>query len=378
MNILHVVNIPFVIPYFLGNQIKWFTKRGYKEYIVCSASEELKIFSEQYEYDYKAIEIVRRISIVKDIKALFSTINYIKEIRADVVVGHTPKGGMIAMLAGFFMQIPIRIYFRHGLVYETSQGIKRYLLMSIDRLSSKLATKIVCVSPSVGKKSIEDRLNKPSKQIVLGNGTCNGIDVNRFCKKNIDMERLEALRTKLGIREDDFVVGFVGRLVKDKGIIDLVKAYQMLKNKYSNAKLLLVGMLEKRDALPADIVSEIKNECGIIETGYVGYSEIEYYYALMHVFVLISYREGFPTSVLEASSMGLPVMTTKATGCIDSIVEGETGFFVDHDYKKILSGLDYFYNHEEERNKMGSKGREFVVNHFDQHLIWTEIQKIYK
>ena len=124
MNILHVVNISFVIPYFLGKQLNWFVEKGHKEYIICSPSNELDSFAQDYHFEYRPIEILRKISIVKDIKAVLKTYQYIKEIKADVVTGHTPKGGLVAMLAAWLAKVPKRIYFRHGLVYETSRGLK--------------------------------------------------------------------------------------------------------------------------------------------------------------------------------------------------------------------------------------------------------------
>jgi len=378
MNILHVVNISFVIPYFLGRQLNWFTEKGNKEYVVCSESSELKKFAKQYGFDYQTIDILRKTSFLKDIKAVYATAKYIKKIKADIVVGHTPKGGVIAMMAGFLMHVPVRIYFRHGLVYETSHGLERTLLINMDRLTSKLATKIVCVSPSVAKRSLEDKLNLSSKQVILANGTCNGIDTEKFCKENTNTDRLQQLKVKLGINKGDFIVGFTGRLVRDKGIVELVRAYHEFKQDHPNVRLLLVGMLEVRDALPEDVVRVINEEEGIINMGYVDYSDIEYYYALMNVFVLASYREGFPTSVLEASSMCLPVITTKATGCVDSIIDGETGIYVNHDDKELLTALSDLYDNEIKRIEMGKKGRKFVVERFDQQLIWKEIQELYK
>lgn len=378
MNILHVVNISFVIPYFLGKQLNWFAEKGNKEFVVCSDSDELKDFSERYSFSYRAIDVLRKISIKKDIKAVKETVKYIREINADVVTGHTPKGGLIAMLAAFITRVPVRIYFRHGLVYETSHGLKRSLLINIDRLASKLATKIVCVSPSVAKRSLEDKLNPASKQVVLVNGTCNGIDTDRFGIDSVDKSKLDELRAKLGINDGDFVIGFAGRLVRDKGIIELVRAYKAMRGVHPNVRLMLVGMLEIRDALPEDVVKVIQEDEGIIKTGYVGYAEIEYYYALMNVFVLASYREGFPTSVLEASSMGLPVITTKATGCIDSIIDGETGIFVNHDDKELLMALSSLYENEDKRRMMGATGRQYVIDHFNQELVWREIEKLYK
>lgn len=378
INILHVVNISFVIPYFLGKQMNCFVEKGHKEYIVCSPADELDEFSNRYAFEYKTIEVLRKISIGKDLKAVVATYKYIKEVKADVVTGHTPKGGLIAMLAAWLARVPIRIYLRHGLVYETSHGLKRALLINIDRLASRLATKIVCVSPSVARRSIEDGLNSESKQIVLAHGTCNGIDVERFCKDALNVEATDVLKKQLGIDEGDFIIGFAGRLVRDKGIVELIRAYQAIRKQHQNVKLMLVGMLEIRDALPEDVVKTIKEDKGIISTGYVGYATIEQYYALMDVYVLPSYREGFPTSVLEASAMEIPVITTRATGCCDSIIDGETGFFVKHDEKELETALLKLYNDEELRYSMGKAGRNMVKENFRQEIVWKEIEKLYQ
>lgn len=378
MNILHVVNISFVIPYFLGKQLNWFEEKGYKEYIVCSPSEEMEEFSKRYCFEYKPIEVLRKISIVKDLKAVVSTYKYIKEIKPKVVTGHTPKGGLIAMLAAWLARVPIRIYLRHGLVYETSHGLKRTLLINIDRLASRLATKIICVSPSVARRSIEDGLNSESKQVVLAHGTCNGIDIERFCKDIIDADGANELKKQLGINKGDFVVGFAGRLVRDKGIVELIRAYQEIREQHQNLRLMLVGMLEIRDALPEDVVKTIKEDQGIISTGYVGYATIEQYYALMDVFVLPSYREGFPTSVLEASAMEIPVITTRATGCCDSIIDGKTGIFVGHNEKELETAIMKLYDSDELRSQMGLAGRKMVVDNFRNEVVWKEIGKLYK
>ncbi|WP_274972444.1 glycosyltransferase family 4 protein [Bacteroides fluxus] len=376
-NLLHVVNISFVIPYFLGKQLIYFAEKGYKEYIVCSPSEELDDLALKYNFEYKAVVVSRKISIGKDLMAVKSTMEYIKEKQIDIITGHTPKGGLIAMLAGYFARVPKRIYFRHGLVYETSRGLKRKLLVTIDKLAARLATKVVCVSPSVYYKSLEDGLNPVTKQVLLSKGTCNGIDIHRFCRKSIDEDFLGDLRAQLHLFDDAFVIGFTGRLVRDKGIVELIRAFHLLQEKYSNMILLLVGMLEERDALPQDVVEVIKSNRKIINTGYVSNATIEYYYALMNCFILPSYREGFPTSVLEASAMELPVITTKVTGCIDSIVVGETGVYAELDVEKLAESIEMLYRNDVLCHKYGQNGRKFVVDNFEQRIIWREIEKLY-
>lgn len=376
-NILHVVNISFVLPYFIGKQFLYFHQNGYNEYVICSPSDELSGFAKEYQFKYKEVDILRKISVGKDIRAIVSIMKYINQNHIDIVTGHTPKGALLAMVSAYIMQVPIRIYFRHGLVYETSKGVKRIFLMSMDRLAAKLATKIVCVSPSVCKRSIEDKLNPASKQVLLSKGTCNGIDITRFDRQNVQNETVQDLKDKLGLPEKCFVIGFIGRLVRDKGIIELVQAFTLLRQKYNDVRLLLVGMLEERDALPETIVEDIRKNSAIITTGYVQNSIIENYYALMDVFVLPSYREGFPTSVLEASSMEIPVITTKATGCIDSIIEEETGVFVSHDAGCLANVIEIFYGNKDLRLQYGKNGRKLVEENFEQHIIWNEIEKLY-
>ena len=376
MNILHVINISFVIPYFFGKQFSYFNDRGYKEYIVCSSSEELRRFAASYDFEFYEVEILRAISLGKDIKAVYKIAKCIRQSKADVVTGHTPKGALLSMIAAYIMHVPVRIYFRHGLVYETAKGFKRKLLLYMDRLSAQLATKVVCVSPSVYKRSLEDKLNIASKQILLSKGTCNGVDIERFNRDNLDCSRIERLKADLGLNRYSFIIGFTGRMVRDKGIIELVNAFKCLQVNHQNIALLLVGMLEERDALP-DIVNEIKSNSSIIYTGYVENATIEYYYALMDIFILPSYREGFPTSVLEASAVKLPIITTRVTGCIDSIIEGETGLFVEHNIESIVEAIEKLYKSKCLRKSFSTNGRRFVEMNFEQHIIWEEIEKLY-
>ena len=189
---------------------------------------------------------------------------------------------------------------------------------------------------------------------------------------------LYILHIEIGMGKGDFIIGFAGRLVRDKGIVELIRAYQAIRKQYQNVKLMLVGMLEIRDALPEDVVKTINEDKGIISTGYVGYATIEQYYALMDVYVLPSYREGFPTSVLEASAMEIPVITTRATGCCDSILDGETGIFVNHDEKDLEQALQRLYDDPSLRENMGKAGRKFVEDNFRQDIVWKEIEKLYQ
>ena len=373
-NILHVVNIYFVLPYFIGGQFAYFRQKGYRMFAVCSESEYLDGYAREQGFGYKVVPVKRSFSVKQDLKSIRQICSYIRENEIGVIVGHTPKGGLLAMLAGWLMRVPRRIYFRHGLVYETSHGLKRFVLMTVDRISSACATKIVCVSPSVLQRSIEDHLAPADKQLVLGNGTCSGIDTQgKFCPEKINGDHLAAMRRRWGIADGDWVIGYTGRLVKDKGIIELVSAFRKLKKRYRNMKLLLVGMFEVRDALPEDIQDDIKNDPQIVWTDFQN-TDQEYFYAMMDVYVLASYREGFPTGVLEAQSMGVPVVTTRVTGCRDAIVEGRTGLFAEHSADSIAEAITEIHDR---KVVSGTAARKWVVEKFDNLIVWNEIEKLY-
>ena len=374
-NILHVVNIYFVLPYFIGGQFKYFKEKGYRFHVVCSASEYLDAYAKDNDFDYRVMPVLRSINILQDFKTIVGICRYIKEKNIGVVVGHTPKGGLLSMIAGWLMRVPNRIYFRHGLVYQTSHGLKRFILMSVDRLASLCSTKIVCVSPSVLQHSVEDRLAPAAKQLILHKGTCCGIDTEgKFNPDNIDKAKLSSMKRKWGIDTNDWVIGYSGRLVKDKGIIELVRAFRSVKKDNPHYKLLLVGMFEVRDALPDDVQDDIKKDSQIIWTDFQN-SDMEYFYAMMNVYVLASYREGFPTGVLEAQSMKVPVITTHATGCCDSILENETGLFVRHNVEDLATAIRDIHNGETSID--GEKARRWVRDNFENHIVWKEIEKLY-
>ncbi len=376
MNILHIVNVSFVLPYYLGEQINYFKSRGDNIFIVCSPSDQLSAFSEFYQIETFGIPISRNVSPLLDTYSIIKIIKIIYKYKIDVVIGHTPKGGFISMIASFIANVKNRIYFRHGLMFETSDGIAKNIYVLAEKLTGCLATTVVCVSKSVLDMSNVFRLNEFSKNIIINHGTCNGIDSQiKFNPELVSTSKTFDLKLKYNIEGSDFVFGYVGRIVGDKGIAELLDAWQFFSLKYRFAKLLLVGPLEERDSLNDKYKSIILNNPSIIHVGYVEDTSI--FYKLMDVFILPSYREGFPTVVLEASSMGLPVITTRKTGCIDSIIENETGIFSDIDYDSLINSMETLINRSDLCKKLGSNGREFVVNSFSQIKIWENLYTLY-
>jgi glycosyltransferase involved in cell wall biosynthesis len=272
------------------------------------------------------------------------------------------------------------VYYRHGLIYTTATGIKRLIFKTVERVTALLATKIVNVSPSLSKLAEKDHLNSDKKQLVIGAGTCGGIDAqNLFNPALVDSAKLGALRQKYGIANDELIVGFCGRLCRDKGIVELIDGFHLFKQVHKEilAKLLLVGEYDERDILPDAIKQYIVDSKDIISTGHVDKSEIPYYYSMMDVFVFPSYREGFGMSVIEASALEVPILVSRSHGCIDSIREGKTGYYIDLSAEGIKSGIERLLD-PAERRRLGEQGREFVLANFDHPVMWPKVLEMYQ
>ena len=377
MKILNVVNIYFTLPYFLGDQLRFFANKGYNEYVSCSPAPQLPEFAEKQNCKFKEIPFSRKFEIRKDCYSLWQLLKYIRQNKFDVVCGHTPKAGMLAMVAARILGVKKRIFFRHGLVYETASGLKRKILVFSERLASMLATKVVCVSPYLLEKSIEDNLTKQKKLTILNHGSSTGLNTsNIFNRKTIENDKLTNLKKDLGLNSNNFVIGFVGRMVKDKGIIELIDAFKNLKKRHSNVRLLLLGPLEDRDGLPAEIINYIHQDPYIIHTGLVE-KNMQYYYSCMDVLVLPTHREGLGMALLEAQAMEVPVMAPSHTGSKDAFLANQTGLYIDLKPQSIEHGVEMYIKNPDLKKQHGEAGRKFVENNFNQAVIWNEIENLY-
>ncbi len=373
--VLHVVNISFVLPYYLGKQITYFRDKDFSISIACSKSEEFYKFCHVYKTNPIPLNVSRKFDLFNDLLSVFKLIIQIRKNNFSIVIGHTPKGGLISMAASYIANTKKRIYFRHGLMFETSSGLKRKFLIAIEKFTGLLATDVICVSNSVLEVSNKLNLSSPNKNKILNRGTCNGIDsLNKFNPNNISEYVKLNFKKQYQIFPNDILVGFVGRIVRDKGIEELILAWKNIIIANANVKLILVGPFEMRDAVDPLIQEYIVNEKSIIYAG----EQIDtvLYYSILDIFILPSYREGFPTVVLEASSMQLPVITTKNTGCIDSIQDNYTGIYCDLTINSITKSIQYYIDNPLLRKNHGINGRNFVINNFNPEMIWKEIEKI--
>ena len=370
--VLEIINLPGSAINFIGGQFKYLREEGgYDMHLICSQGEDIESFCKENEVHYYPVELRRQISVWKDIVALWKICKYIKTNHIDIVIAHQSKARLLGMIACVLTRVKHRIIFSHGILYETMTGVKRWLIIQNEKLTSCLATKAVCVSHYVKNQRIKDGVDKPSKQVILGRGSCNGIDtINKFNPNLIDKDLIEAKKLYYGINCNDFVIGFCGRLVRDKGVIELIEAFEELKERHTDKhiKLLVVGEPEIRDSLPFQTIASLKESKDIIFTRHIPFCEIQMYYMLMDVLVLPTHREGFGMVAIEASAMRIPVVVSDYTGCAETIKENITGLYIDRTPKSIVNAVEKCFD-KDFANQLGQNGRKFVCENFEHKLI---------
>lgn len=379
MKSLHVFTLFVTAASFFDGQYGYLIKNGERIDVAASTADATE-FNRSNGTRFIPISIARSISPLTDLKTIWQLREIIKSEKYDAVFGHTPKGAMVAMIAAKLAGVKTRIYYRHGFIYTTANGLKRLILKTVERLTAACATAIVNVSPSLSKLAIKDKLNSDAKQTIFGMGTCGGIDtVDTFNPAKVSHDEVSALRHTLGIADSAFIIGFCGRLCRDKGIIELIDGFKLFReaNPKIEARLLLIGPYDARDILPQNIKAEITSNPLIISPGSVSHHYLPLYYSLMDVFVFPSYREGFPTTILEASAMCLPILVSRSHGCVDSIRENVTGRYIDLPPQSIASSLTEMLN-PQLRQRLGEAGRNFVTKNFERTAMWPAILDFYK
>jgi len=361
---------------FFRGQPRYLERAGFDVLVLSSPGKQLDSLARE-GVATAAVPMRREISLAHDCVSLLRLWRLLKELRPAIVEFGTPKAGLLGTVAAWLAHVPCRIYTIHGLRLETTRGPKRSLLMCTERLSGFLATRVLCVSESLRERVVELGIARRAKTIVLGNGSRIGVDVERFSPQFRGSAELETLRHRLGLPLGAPVIGFVGRFVKDKGIRELVKAFQQLRATYPHLRLLLVGDFEQGDPVEPEIRRFIESSPAMIRPGFV--PDTAPYYGLMDVLALPTYREGFPGVLLEAQASGVPVVTTTATGAVDSVVDGETGFLVPVGDSSALAGaIAKLLEDPQLRLRMGRAGRARMERDFRQEAIWSAQVKMYR
>jgi glycosyltransferase involved in cell wall biosynthesis len=325
-----------------------------------------------------SVNMTRKITPIKDLIALFKLYKFLKLEKPEIVHTHTPKAGLLGMLASYFANVPNRIHTIAGLPVMESRGLKREILLLVEKITYGCATMVCPNSNGLKDFVLSEKLTSKNKLSIIGKGSSNGINTDYFNKSNFKEHELSALRTDLNINKSDFVFIFVGRIVTDKGINELVKVFCELSIVNKSVKLLLVGSLESDlDPLLPSVLKEIKTNKQII---YVGFKkDVRPYFAIANVLVFPSYREGFPNVVMQAGAMDLPAIVSNINGCNEIIKDQENGLIIPvKNTEKLKEAMQNVFSDRQQLELMKLNTRSNIVNQYDQNYIWQELLKTYQ
>lgn len=352
------------------------TENGFDVLGVSSEGKELDDIKKEEGISVCVLNMTRTISPFRDLKSFWQMYRLFVKEKPLIVHSHTPKAGIVSMFAAKLAGVPIRLHTVAGLPLMEARGIKRIILNAVEKLTYTFATKVYPNSNGLYDFILSNKFAPKHKLQVIANGSSNGIDTTHFSTKNITKEQTNNLKINLGILPDDFVYVFVGRLVGDKGINELVIAFAQLKT--FNSKLLLVGPFENDlDPLQPETLLEIKNNPNIISVGFQ--EDVRPFLAISDCFVFPSYREGFPNVVMQAGAMGLPSIVTNINGCNEIIIEGQNGTLIPIKNWKLLK--DAMIKMKEDvawRDSLQANSRSLIINRYKQELVWDFLLKEYK
>lgn len=348
----------------------------YEVVLLSSPGEELDDARAQYSVKTIAVPMERHISVLKDFVSLCRLIKVFLRERPDIVHSMTPKAGMLCMLAGWLTRVPVRVHTFTGLVFPTSTGLKRRILMFTDWLTCACATHVIPEGEGVKADLLNNGITKKPLQ-VLGYGNVKGVDLSYYCKENVNLNLNEERKLKT---DGVFTFLFVGRIVRDKGINELVKAFQHLHSHNLNTRLWLVGAYEDSlDPISNETRQIIADNDGIEAVGVKRGDELLAYYAAADCFVFPSYREGFPNTVLEAGAMGLPSVVTDINGSREIIIEGFNGVIIPpRDEQALFEAMTEMLENTEKRKEMATNARPIIAQRFEASFVRACLYDFYR
>lgn len=368
--VLRITTVPVSLKLLLEGQLNMLN-RDYEVVAVSSPGKELEEVGKREGVRTEAVCMERRIALVQDFKSLVDLIRLIRKEKPWMVHTMTPKAGLLGMLAAWICKVPVRMHTFTGLVFPSAVGVKKQLLILTDRITCACAT---FVNPE--GKGVKDDLVRfgitRKKLHVIGNGNVNGVNVDFFDRTDDVVLRAQAIR-----KEGSFTFCFVGRIVGDKGINELVEAFLKLVSEFPACRLILVGDFEEKLDPVMPVVRQIifENE-QIVFAGWQ--DDIRPYLAASDVFVFPSYREGFPNVILQAGAMGLPCIVTDINGSNEIIHDRVNGLIIPpRDKDALWKAMKIMVTDETIRREMGDRARNIIINRYDRHLIWDEIQRVY-
>lgn len=374
--LIRITTIPLSLEKLLEGQLGYM-QQFFEVTAISAEKERLERYGANEGVQTYHVPLTREITPLKDIKAVYRLYKYLRKERPNIVHTHTPKAGIVGMMAAYFAKVPHRLHTVAGLPLLEANGFKRWVLNWVEKLTYRFATGVYPNSQGLLQIILAEKFAPASKLKVLGNGSSNGIDTNYFSAEAFTPERNLQKRNELRIPAEDFVYVFVGRIVRDKGINELVEAFVNLQKEITDTSLLLVGPFENDlDPVSEATKTHIESHDKIISVGYQ--TDVRPFLAISDALVFPSYREGFPNVVMQAGAMHLPAIVSNINGCNEIIKEGKNGTIVEPKNTAMLyhSMLEMVSN-KEKYAILKSNARSSIVKRYGRKQIWQLIHEEY-
>lgn len=373
--LLRITTISHSLDLLLKGQLKYVGEHGFEVLIACTNDQRISQIEEREKVQYFELALTRTLNPLKDIVSLMNAIKLIKKLKPDIVHTHSPKAGIVGMLASKLCGVPLKLHTVAGLPLTETTGFKRWLLIQVEKLTY-LSADFVLPNSNEQQKFILEHIYSNPKVQVLGKGGSNGIDLEYFNPNLFNEELKSEFKDKLQLGENDIVFCFVGRLANYKGVNELVHAFAQLNEKYQNTKLLLVGPLEELNPLDESTLQILNTNKSIKSVGHQ--NDIRPFLSISDIFVFPSYREGFPQSLMQASAMNVACIASDINGCNEIIEHKISGILIKpKSTEEILQACELLYKDKNLRSYLSKAGRKNMIENFEQKKFWNKIIEFY-
>ena len=325
----------------------------------------------------KGIDMTRKITPFKDLRAVWQLYVFFRKEKPAIVHTHTPKAGTLGLLAALFAGVPNRLHTIAGLPLMEATGKKRMLLNAVEKITYACATKVYPNSKGLDIFVKQEKFTKPNKLKVIGEGSSNGVNIEHFDPALFSEKEKIDLKNSLNIGADEIVLIFLGRIVNDKGIHELVDAFVNVAAKFDNVTLIIGGTPERDlDPIKPNTEELLNTHPKIKMAGWI--EDVRPYLAIADVMVFPSYREGFPNVVMQAGAMGVPVIASDINGSNEIIISGENGVIVPVKNTELLEKAITVFIEANPKPYAPEKCRQMIIDRYDQKLIWQLLHNEYE
>ena len=378
--ILRITTVPLSLYILLKGQMKFMSDNGFNVIMVSSDGEQISDVINNEQCQHVIVHMTRSISPFSDLRSIFSLIKLIRKVKPAIVHTHTPKAGLLGMIAAKICLVPVRLHTIAGLPVMTAKGLTKSLLIFAEKLTYWSSHRILVNSEGIKNYMINHSLINSSKLDMIGVGSSNGIDLNRYCIENLDSKILDRAKRDIKYDEGKFYFVSIGRVVKDKGIVELIEAFKAISKSNPEVVLLLLGPFEsvrKSENIPSGVIDFIKQSKKIIHIDWT--EHVEYFLHLADTLIHASYREGFPNVLLQAGAMGCPIICSGIPGNSDLVVHKKRGLIFEvADVESLLESMVYALENTEELKTYSKELLRYVQINFDRQKFHQSLLGYYK